>query len=504
MSFQIYHSLAGIPPVARIQVAQPPSPPVSPPPASKAWISDWMELLLRKVAEGYLGPTVTTRWMMLAANMTYNSYAFVTTQAIPIDMKYWKSMSKGDILESTEYDKLEAWMEAACAYFFPILIREWMGLPLVDTDIVKHTRSDASVSDASMRALKVLLNDYMTARDDDGWSNTFIFNGDLPNGTSVIYADNSVNQNLNTELANPRLWTPLSFNGRTRRYLTPEWGTANEGVLPSTAFQELLDSANELFPSDAQFDQEMREVSKITSLLTNDQKMVAEYWAGGPGSVTPPGMWVVFMDVVIRSNGLTQVQEIRNYTVVANGLYQAGICAWRLKRDHLQARPVQMIREFEFDQPIEQSWNDKHLGQYWLPYQMQNFVTPPFPDFLSGHSTFSATAARLFCCLLQSDQIVLKNPMISLEILKYFSPILTNTTNFSINLISLLPGCSEIEPSVVPSTGVTLSWSTWSDMASSSGKSRIYGGIHVESSNQAGLYLGRLIGDKIWDKLKGI
>ena len=41
-------------------------------------------------------------------------------------------------------------------------------------------------------------------------------------------------------------------------------------------------------------------------------------------------------------------------------------------------------------------------------------------------------------------------------------------------------------------------------MANSSGSSRIYGGIHIESSNKAGLYLGSLIGHNIWLSLKDI
>lgn len=509
MSFQISLPVS-LPPILRNQVSAPPVyTPAAAPPATPGWISDWMELLLSKVASGNLGPTVTTRWLFLAANMVYNSYQFVTSGKLPVDISYWQSYEKGRLIEGVEnIPGLESWMEIACQYFFPILIRDWMGQPLTSAEVdvlkAKHVPLRPIATD-SMSALQSLLYTYMINRDADGWRDTFNFSGTLPNGVNVIYADNTVDQNLSDILPAPTKWTPLSLGGKTKKYLTPEWGTANKGILSDAKFAELLAAANELYPSDQQYLNEMQEVSDVTANLTPQQKMIAEYWAGGPSSVTPPGMWMVMMDVVIRSNGLTLYQEIKNYVVLASGLYQSGICAWRLKRDHMQARPVQMIREMKYMSPIHQSWNDKVLGQYWLPYQTADFVTPPFPDFVSGHSTFSMSSAKLFCCLLQSDQIVLKNPMITLPIINKFSPILEdNTVNFSINSVFLLPKCSEVQPGVEPITGVSLGWSTWTDMAQSSGRSRIYGGIHVESSNQAGLYLGRLIGDQVWEKLKGL
>jgi hypothetical protein len=484
------------------------SPPQNSKPASTstaAWISDWMELLLEQIATSRLGPTVTTRWLFLAANMVYNSYAFVTADKTPVDMQYWQSYSKGNPISNTV--ALQDWLEVACQYFFPILIRDWMHLSLTDEQVnavtSRHTITTAP-NPRNVAALRTLLDNYMTARDADNWKNTFQFNGTLPNGSAVIVADNTIDQNLNS-LPQPRKWTPLQIRGVKKNYLTPEWGTANAGVLLPTKFAELLESANALYPSDEQYAEEMKEVAEIAASLTPEQKIVAEYWAGGPGTVTPPGMWMVFLDVVIRSNGLTLLEEIKNYTVVAAGLYQASITAWRLKRDHLQARPIQITRQTEYGQPIEQSWNNKSLGQYWLPYQTLDFVTPPFPDFVSGHSTFSSTCARLFCYLFKSDSVVLANPTITLPILNKFTPILENdTANFSINSVFLMPKCSEVEPDTVPPTGVSLMWPTWSAMAASSGKSRIYGGIHVESSNQAGLYVGRLIGDNIWEMFKSL
>ena len=132
-------------------------------------------------------------------------------------------------------------------------------------------------------------------------------------------------------------------------------------------------------------------------------------------------------------------------------------------------------------------------------------MTPPFPDFVSGHSTFSSSSAKILCYLLESDMINLSNPVSNIGILQYLSPILNNNTaNFSLNNFFVLPKTSTIQTGVVPTTSVNLKWVCWTEMARSSGKSRIYGGIHVESSNQGGLYLGSMIGDSIWNMLKDI
>ena len=93
--------------------------------------------------------------------------------------------------------------------------------------------------------------------------------------------------------------------------------------------------------------------------------------------------------------------------------------------------------------------------------------------------------------------------IININIINYLSPVLGDISNFSLNNIIVFPSSSNIQ-SDVPLSPIHLSWNSWSDMANSSGKSRIYGGIHIESSNQAGLFLGNKIGDKIWENMKNL
>ena len=502
MSFRI-SSLNNLPSIARTfngSSISEPRPEIEVP---KHWVSDWFELLLRKVAQNKLGPTVTTRWLFIAGNCLYNSYQFITEGKESLDNEYWRSSQKGDISSNISY--VESWVELSCQYFFPKMIKDYMKVSLADSEVNSLVSSHSSLSNVninSLNLLKTLIDSYLSSRDEDGWKNTKTFDGTLPNGTDFISADNSIDQNLN-DLKEDDKWTPLKFENNLKNYLTPEWGTKNKGVLQSTVFQDLLTKTNQLFPSSSQYESEMKDVVTITSNLTDEQKMIAEFWAGGPGTVTPPGMWLVFMDIVIRSNSIKLANEIKNYTVLCSGLYESSICAWRLKRDKLQARPVQKLRQYLYNQTISQSWNKNNKGEFWLPYQELNFVTPPFPDFVSGHSTFSSSSAKLFCYLLGTDMINLQNPIVNNDILKYLSPSLTNTENFTLNNFFIFPNTSTVELDI-PKTAINLNWVCWTEMARSSGKSRIYGGIHIESSNQGGLYLGSMIGDQIWNLLKNI
>lgn len=507
MSFNISQVLNISTPVIRgLNPNTPPQRTITP---VNFWISDWIELLLKKVAQNNLGPTVTTRWLFLTVNSIYNSYQYVIENKTPVDSFYWESKNKGKISNDPSYTI--SWIENSCKYFIPILIKNYMKISLNDSEVGEIINNHSVLSPLlpidkdSFNNLKSLLDSYLSKRDDDGWKDSLSYNVSLPNGNSVIHADNSIEENLNdmSLIPHPNKWTPLMINGTKKNYLTPGWGTTNKGILDDNEFKDIRDKTQSLFPSDDQYESEMEDVYNITNNLDDKQKIEAEFWAGGPGTVTPPGMWVVFLDIVIRSNNINYINELKYYVILCSGLYQAGISAWRLKLDNLQARPIQKLRQYKYGEDIKQEWNQKDKGQYWLPYQELNFVTPPFPDFVSGHSTFSSSSAKLFCYMLKTDVINLNNPVVNNNILSLLSPIFKeNVQNFSLNNFHIMPNSSTISQS--QKGAVNLSWMCWTEMARSSGKSRIYGGIHVESSNQAGLFLGSMIGDKIWNLLKNL
>ena len=113
-------------------------------------------------------------------------------------------------------------------------------------------------------------------------------------------------------------------------------------------------------------------------------------------------------------------------------------------------------------------------GANWIPYQPGTFPTPPFPEYISGHSTFSAAGATILALWTGSDRFGAS--------------------------ATFAPGTSQVEPGAVPASTITLHWSTFSEAADQAGISRRYGGIHFKAADLVGRAMGRLVGAEVWGK----
>jgi hypothetical protein len=167
------------------------------------------------------------------------------------------------------------------------------------------------------------------------------------------------------------------------------------------------------------------------------------------------------------------------FFALSNAIFDAGIAAWDAKRAFDSVRPITAI-PFLYRGKTIRAWGGPGRGTVemdgsrWIPYQQATFPTPPFPDFVSGHSTYSAAAARILELFTGSD------------------PFGYSTT--------LLAGSSKIEPGITPTNPVTLRWETFTDAANEAGMSRRYGGIHFRAADLAGRLLGRVVAFKAWGK----
>jgi hypothetical protein len=110
----------------------------------------------------------------------------------------------------------------------------------------------------------------------------------------------------------------------------------------------------------------------------------------------------------------------------------------------------------------------------WIPYQAATFPTPPFPDYVSGLSTYSAAAARILALSTGSDRFG--------------------------KFVTLPAGGSKIEPGITPAQPIALHWPTFTDAADEAGMSRRYGGIHFRAADLAGRHLGGLVAMEAWHK----
>jgi len=172
-------------------------------------------------------------------------------------------------------------------------------------------------------------------------------------------------------------------------------------------------------------------------------------------------------------------QDAKLFFALDNAVFDAGIATWESKRFYDYCRPITAIHFLKAGKMIK-SWAGPFQGvkmirgEDWIPYQPATFVTPPFAEYTSGHSAFSAAAA---------------------QILKSF----TGSDKFG-NSVTFAPGVSHTEPGAVPAAALTLSWNTFSEAADEAGISRRFGGIHFQAGDLEGRALGRRVGRQVWVK----
>jgi hypothetical protein len=314
------------------------------------------------------------------------------------------------------------------------------------------------------------------------------------------YADTSGYQPVNSwdQVVDPDHWQPLCVPlpppGTTtcpaqQRFATPHWRSVTPFALTSAAqFRPDHGPAVTVLkgkPSDA-FRKEVDQQLKYSAGLTDTQKAVAEYWEDPPGSETPAGHWNVFAQWVSRRDHHTLDQDAKVFMALNNALLDASITAWDAKRYWSSVRPITAVRWLKQGQLI-QAWGGPYQGtrtirgEDWLPYQRASFVTPSFPEYLSGHSTFSAAAAALLTAATGSDTFGMS--------------------------VTIPAGSSRIEPRTdtqpgVPAAPLTLSWKSFGEAADQAGISREYGGIHFNDGDFEARQAGEDVGLQTWSKAK--
>jgi hypothetical protein len=232
------------------------------------------------------------------------------------------------------------------------------------------------------------------------------------------------------------------------------------------------------FPS-GRYRQQAVESLRDSAQLTDARKVIAEYWKDGPASEQPPGHWCLFGQFVVQRDQLSLDESVTLFFALTNALLDASIAVWDAKRAFDSVRPITAIH-YLFAGTKVRAWGGPYKGTRmikgddWRPYQPVTVVTPPFPEYVSGHSAFSAAGA---------------------EILKRFTGSDTCGASYTQKA-----GTSAIEPGTTPARDVTLSWATFSAAAEQAGLSRRYGGIHFRDGDLMGRAMGRHVAAQVWDK----
>lgn len=283
----------------------------------------------------------------------------------------------------------------------------------------------------------------------------------------------------------------------------------------------------------------------------NFGRVLAEWWADGPTSETPPGHWNLIANAVADSPNferriagtgpiLSPLEwDVKTYFALNGATHDAAIAAWGAKRKYDGVRPITMVRYMakmgQSSNPALPSYHpnglqlqeglveliteesaasgQRHahlvtpdvgghvgdiaiyvwpgspadvknqysgvkwvLGTAWVPYQRATFVTPAFPGYISGHSTFSRSAAEVLTAITGTE---------------YFPGGLFKYTAKKDAYLIHEHG---------PSEAVSLQWASYFDAADQSGRSRLWGGIHVEADDFAGRRVGHAVGIGAYNK----
>ncbi len=117
---------------------------------------------------------------------------------------------------------------------------------------------------------------------------------------------------------------------------------------------------------------ELAAVQAAVSERTPEHEAAVLRWAGGPGTVTPAGLWVEIARDLALAERLDLEKTAATMVLTTVAMHDAFVCCWDAKFAYWTARPITAD-----------------------PYIDVLIPTPPFPSYTSGHSTSSAAATIL-------------------------------------------------------------------------------------------------------------
>jgi hypothetical protein len=238
----------------------------------------------------------------------------------------------------------------------------------------------------------------------------------------------------------PGQWVPTNQLGMQQLPLLPEWGKNRTFAMLSSTACKLPPPPVYSEAKDSAFYAEALEVLTVRKSLTKEQINVARFWSDDPMlSVTPPGHWIAITLQMAERDKLPATKTAEALARVGIAVADAFIGGWRDKYDYNLLRPITYIR--------------KHIDPAFEPL----LITPPFPEYPSGHSVQSSAAATVLEIMFGENFVF--------EDAKYIADG-QQPRNFS----------------------------SFKEAAREAAMSRLYGGIHFRAGMEKGLEQGACIG----------
>ena len=479
------------------------------PPSRSSIVAQWNERALEVIRAEKPVPTVITRSLHIAHAAMYDAWAAYDPAAAGA---YFNPNSRRFGLNQAAQNGpwVEQAVSSAAFHTLSELFPDHVGTFEALLNDLGHDVPVGSGYRLGREAAQTVLE----AREDDG------------SNASNAYADTSGYAPLNhpDDVAiDPNHWTPLKIPNGTvvndqgipivtndpasfdlQSPLTPHWGSVEPFALsngsvhrpvppPQLGDNSLYEDALGVVSSnDAAYRKQFGEVAQLSAGLTDQQKVIAEYWADGPQSSTPPGHWNEFAhDLAIRDQH-DLADDVKFFFALNNALFDTGIAIWDAKYAHDYVRPQTAIRHLYADQDIL-SWGGPNQGTQlidgstWQPYQDVTFVTPAFPEYTSGHSGFSFAAATVLEAFTGSDVL--------------YDGVSRGAQDFDGDGEADLIGTwstDELAFENYSGDPITLQWSTLWDAAAEAGRSRLYGGIHIQDGDLRAREMGVLVAKDAW------
>jgi len=439
--------------------------------AEETIVVTWNKAMLQAIRDTRPGPPIVARMLAVTHTCMYDTWAAYDSVAVGTRLggTLRRPMSERTLLNKKRAMSFAAYRAlvdlfppAEKAKFDAVLMG--LGYPLGETS---STDRDTPAGVGNFACQAVL--DY---RHDDG-SNQL---GDLHSGAYSDYT-NYAPVNTPDQINDPNHWQPLRIGSVTQQFIAPHWGNVIPFALKRP--DQFAPKDPKFYPKDAaQYLKQAQQILNYSANLTDRQKVIAEYWADGPSSELPPGHWTLFAEVVSARDHHTLDQDVKMFFAMTNAVFDAGISVWHFKRFYDYVRPVTAIHYLFKGQQVR-AWASPNKGTGlidgadWRPYQALTFVTPPFAEYVSGHSAFSASAAKVLKLFTGSDRF-----------------------GYSVTI----PANSSFVEDGVPESALTLYWRTFSDAADEAGISRRYGGIHFVDGDLQARKMGKKIGKQAWRK----
>ena len=475
--------------VGAVETGLPPEEVVEPPqPASydlAGEILNAFEYVLQYAASNNLGPTKSSRFYYLWSFSVAGAHQRVSsTSTVSGTKDGWNWDARfpltGEAVSVWMLLTLEAIMPKFNGAYSTVTAFQALAAANGWDETMLESQKQSAKTGGGYDAWLTAYNSWWAGRQADGNVAAVVppTNATLPNG--AIRLDVALTVDPAT-FPHPESWTPLKVGASSQNYMTYGWEDVRSACLTAGNTTTIHAAADVYYPTTEQRQEEISEVVEITNTLSDSEKVSAEFWAGGPFTVSPPGMlmwfWKIYLGIESRR---TLSSVIYSALDLALHLFETGRVVWGLKKAHMEARPIQEIRRLFRTQSVKKYDGTDISGASWVPYQETNFVTPPFADFPSGHSAFSRSFANVMDAWFGSS--IDSSARVSMSDITLISPALAPQTQ-PYGTFVFGARASQIQTGVVPASDVTLTWGTWADLAQSAGLSRKYGGIHATSAH---------------------